>query len=181
MPLVLSGSSGLSGNVGTTTKDMLPAGTVLQVVQGTAGTPVTSNSTTYVPINLTASIVPFSASSQILVQVAFNSLTRLTSSWNETFAMFGLFDGNTVINETANCVRWAGSGDANGRIQSDIVMSKLITAGSLATKTFSVKGKVQVSGYMFTAHTNYAYQEDTTNPTLLIDNYGTITLTEIKA
>lgn len=180
MPLILSGSAGLSGNVGTTTKEMLPAGSVLQVVQGVASTPVTSNSTTYVPINLSASLVPFSASSKILVEVAFNSLTRLTSAWNETFAMFGLFDGSTVINETANCVRWAGA-DSAGRIQSDIVMSKLITAGSLATKTFSVKGKVQVSGYMFTAHTNYAYQEDTTNPTLLIDNYGTITLTEIKA
>lgn len=181
MPLILSGSAGLSGNVGTTTKEMLPAGSVLQVVQGIASTPVTSNSTTYVSLNLSASLVPFSASSQILVQVSFNSLTRLTSSWNETFAMFGLFDGSTVINETANCVRWAGA-DSAGRIESDVVMSKLVAAGSTATKTFSVKGKVQVSGYMFTAHPNAAYQEDaTSNPTLLIDNYGTITLMEIKA
>jgi hypothetical protein len=46
-----------------------PAGSVLQVVQGTHATQVTTTSTSYVTTNLTASITPSSASSKILIMV----------------------------------------------------------------------------------------------------------------
>lgn len=45
----------------------LPAGSVLQVVQGTINTPLSTTSTSYVTTNLEVSITPTSASSKILV------------------------------------------------------------------------------------------------------------------
>ncbi len=67
MPLILSGSSGLSGNVGTTTKEMMYAGAVLQVVEGEFTTPGSTTSTSYVDTGVTLSITPLSTTSKILV------------------------------------------------------------------------------------------------------------------
>jgi len=53
------------------TKGSLPAGSVLQVVQGTHATQVATTSTTYVTTDITASITPTSSSSKILIIVAF--------------------------------------------------------------------------------------------------------------
>lgn len=69
MPLILSGSAGLSGNVGTTTKEMLPAGSVLQVVQGVLADPLVYASNAWGDIGLQASITPLNATSKILVRV----------------------------------------------------------------------------------------------------------------
>lgn len=49
-----------------------PAGTVLQVVQATYSTEVSSSSTTFADTGLTASITPSSASSKILILVSQN-------------------------------------------------------------------------------------------------------------
>ena len=76
MPLILSGSAGLSGNVGTVTKDMLPAGSVLQVVQ-VVKTDVWTNTVVNTWQDITgmvASITPMSVASKILVQVHLNGL-----------------------------------------------------------------------------------------------------------
>lgn len=48
-------------------KANLPTGSVLQVVQGTIATPLSTASTNYVTTNLAVSITPTSASSKILV------------------------------------------------------------------------------------------------------------------
>ena len=75
MPLILSGSAGLSGNVGTTTKEMLPAGTVLQVVTGRSSEYFTSSSADWVDITgLAATITPLSSSSKILIALNFGKL-----------------------------------------------------------------------------------------------------------
>ena len=52
---------------GTIAAAALPAGSVLQVVNGTYATQVTSSTSTYITTGLTASITPRSASSKILV------------------------------------------------------------------------------------------------------------------
>lgn len=66
MPLIMSGSSGMSGNVGTVTKEMLPAGAVLQVVQAQLSSVVTTTSSTPTNTGLIASITPMAANSKIL-------------------------------------------------------------------------------------------------------------------
>jgi hypothetical protein len=62
--LITTGSSGQS-----IPKAALPTGSVLQVVQGTYSTQVSSSSSTYADTNLSASITPSSTSSKILVIV----------------------------------------------------------------------------------------------------------------
>jgi len=121
MPLILSGSGGLSGNVGTTTKDMLPAGSVLQVVQGSVNTTVTNSTSTYAGTGLQATLTPLSASSKILViisggggyasvtnsggdnklyrQIAsggFSAVTAQTADWTSPYSS----SGTAVINHS---------------------------------------------------------------------------------
>lgn len=68
MPLILSGSAGLSGNVGNVTKDMLPAGSVLQVVHVPKTDIFSFTNTSFIDVpGLVASITPRYASSKILV------------------------------------------------------------------------------------------------------------------
>jgi hypothetical protein len=86
MPITINGSGTISGvnatglttaqtvsasniTTGTLPKAQLPTGNVLQVVQGTYSTNVTTSSTSLVDTGLTATITPTSASSKILVLV----------------------------------------------------------------------------------------------------------------
>lgn len=52
---------------GVPSRSQLPAGTVLQVVQGTSTTQVSSSSTSFVSAGLTATITPTSSASKVLV------------------------------------------------------------------------------------------------------------------
>ena len=61
---------------GTIAASALPAGSVLQVVQGTYSTAISTSSASYVTTNLTASITPRSASSKILISVSFPSTNQ---------------------------------------------------------------------------------------------------------
>jgi hypothetical protein len=71
MPLILSGSSGLSGNVGTTTKEMLPAGTVLQVQQARKTDTWSTSSTGFQPISdMAISVTPLNTNSKFLIEVS---------------------------------------------------------------------------------------------------------------
>ena len=79
MALVLNGSGSITGLSagglpdGSVTADdiaSLPAGSVLQVVQGSTSTETSTNSTSYVDTILTASITPSSAANKILVLVS---------------------------------------------------------------------------------------------------------------
>jgi hypothetical protein len=82
MPLILSGSAGLSGNVGTTTKEMLPAGSVLQVVQAMkSDTWVNASGDNYVEIpGLVASITPLNTSSKILVMISLGAVSSYSAA-----------------------------------------------------------------------------------------------------
>jgi hypothetical protein len=60
-------------------------GTILQVVQGTYSTNITTTTSTYIPTGLSASITPFSTNSKILVIVAQS--TNSYSSNNYTLGL----------------------------------------------------------------------------------------------
>jgi hypothetical protein len=83
----------LDGNIGVTYPDVttqntsaivsgklpttrLPAGSVLQVVQGTYSTETTSSSSTFADTGLSASITPTSSSSKILVLVSIGGIGK---------------------------------------------------------------------------------------------------------
>jgi hypothetical protein len=78
MPLVLNSSSitGLAAVGGLSSPQ---TGSVLQVVQGTTGTQVSTTGITLVDTTLTATITPTSASSKILVMIDQSSVGKTTA------------------------------------------------------------------------------------------------------
>jgi hypothetical protein len=74
-----------------------PAGTVLQVVQGTTSTPVTISSTTYTDTGLTASITPTSATSKILVLVSQQVYIYATAADNVSAGTQLLRNSTTIL------------------------------------------------------------------------------------
>jgi hypothetical protein len=70
------------------------AGNVLQVVNATYSTQVSSSTSTFADTGLTATITPTSASSKILILVNQNGVAKQTSN---TYAGLKLLRGSTVI------------------------------------------------------------------------------------
>ena len=83
----------------TIPKATLPTGCILQVVQGTTSTAVTSTNSSYVDSGLTATITPSSTSSKILVMVSQCDCSRGNSSWavNTSLALKLVRNGSDVI------------------------------------------------------------------------------------
>ena len=73
---------------GTIAVARLPAGSVLQVVQGSYSTQVSSSSATLATTNLTASITPSSATSKVLVIVSGASSYTQAATRQISFALF---------------------------------------------------------------------------------------------
>jgi hypothetical protein len=71
MPITLDGTGSISGltATGISAVQNLPAGAVIQVVQGTYATAVSSSTNTAIPTGLTATITPKFATSKILVLI----------------------------------------------------------------------------------------------------------------
>lgn len=65
---------------GVPSRSQLPAGTVLQVVQGITTTQVSSSSSTYADTGLSATITPTSATSKILVVVDHSLCNKSTNN-----------------------------------------------------------------------------------------------------
>jgi hypothetical protein len=106
MAIVLDGTTGittpaLDSTARFATADM-PLGSVLQVVNATFSTQVTSSSSTFADIGLTATITPTSASSKILVLVNQTGCGKQNS---DTYLFLRLLRGATVI---SNFERFGG-------------------------------------------------------------------------
>ena len=74
----------------------LPAGTVLQVVQGTYSTQATNATSTYADTGLTASITPRSASSKILV-IANNAVAKSAANTQSGVGLNIVRDATQII------------------------------------------------------------------------------------
>ena len=85
---------------GTIAASALPAGSVLQVVQGTTSTNVTNSTTTYVDTTLTATITPRSTSSKILAFITMNGLEKSTGNVANSLG-FKLLRDATLVSEYA--------------------------------------------------------------------------------
>jgi len=72
MPTIISGDGTITGltATGISAVQKLPAGTVLQVVQGTLSSNFSSSSTSFTAIGATLSITPSSSSSRILLMAS---------------------------------------------------------------------------------------------------------------
>ena len=83
MSITLDGTSGIT-TPGKFVAANMPAGSVLQVVQASTSTEVSSSTTTYVDTGLTATITPTSATSKILVMVSQACAKASTTAGNAT-------------------------------------------------------------------------------------------------
>ena len=77
------------------TGTVFPAGAVLQVVNATYGTSVSTSSSTFSDSGLTATITPKFATSKILVLISENGVQKST---NNTYAQFSLVRNGTTLN-----------------------------------------------------------------------------------
>jgi hypothetical protein len=99
MPTIISGDGTITGltTTGISAVQKLPAGSVLQVVQGSYGTETETSSASYVDTGLSVSITPTSATSKILAILNMNGVGKNS---NNTSARIALVRGSTNIGDS---------------------------------------------------------------------------------
>jgi hypothetical protein len=142
---------GSTGNVLTVASGIpswaAPAGggKVLQVVQGTTTTGITSTTTTYADTNLTASITPSSASSKVLVLIT-QSFSMYASSTDEVMAKVKLLRGATdILSYTGDFLKLRG---ANGTLTLAGIfpITYLDSPATTSSTTYKTQGAVNATG-----------------------------------
>jgi hypothetical protein len=109
MALELNGTTGVSlVQDGVITDANLPAGSVLQVVQGSSATAVTASSTTPVSTGLSVSITPSSASSKILVFANCSDIDNQAAGRTMVVRLFR--DSTDVASGTYSLATFADTG-----------------------------------------------------------------------
>jgi hypothetical protein len=121
-------------------KSQLPAGSVLQVVEGSTDTSVAVSTTTYTDTGLTASITPSSASSKVLVIVSQQASLNRSSSNSEFNLDLQLLRGATVLEEYADYVLYA---NATGLISlgTQICITYLDSPNTTSSTTYKMQGR----------------------------------------
>lgn len=122
---------------GTIAAARLPAGSVLQVVQGTVVTTTTStSSTTFVTTGITASITPSSVSSKILV-FANTSLDCSASGRNALFTIYRN-STNVVDSGSSSGSGFAGAYGDTSRIQIAVGVTFLDSPATTSATTYTI-------------------------------------------
>lgn len=107
-------------------------GKILQVVQGTTSTSVSSTTNTYADTTLTASITPSASTSKILVLVSQNGFLKTTSA--DTHAGLILVRGSTTIFNISG-VAFANGASFNGGSLASSYLDSPATTSSTTYKT----------------------------------------------
>jgi hypothetical protein len=112
-----------------------PAGTVLQVVQGTFTSNFSTTSASFVDTGITATITPVSTSSKILALVSF--LAEGYSSGTRFFAQYALLRGSTVLTKRELALNLSGvSGTA---METAVNINWLDSPASASAVTYKVQ------------------------------------------
>lgn len=164
MPLILSGSAGLSGNVGNVTKDMMPAGSIIQVVSGSVSTNVDTTSTAGygVDTGLMATITPNSAANKIMALV-YTGVCDRPGAAAESMS-FSLLRNGTEVQRATNFLYNSGSWPQ--QIRGAVSLVFMDAPASIAALTYKLTIRSRL-GNNVSFNTN--------------QDIATITLMEIKA
>jgi len=167
MPLSKIDSDSL--NSGVPTRAQLPAGSVLQVVQGTYATQVTISSTSYSATGLAASITPTSSTSKILVLVS--QTTQIYRQYGATQdGVIKLFRGASELSLYQALRQWVGTNTSiDVQIGSTFSAIYLDSPNTTSSTTYSTQAACTV-----TAQGGYVQLQTASSP-------STITLMEIAA
>jgi hypothetical protein len=159
MALILSGDTGVPSSG-------MPAGSVIQTVQGTLTTAFSTTSTSFVDIGLAASITPISTSNKILAIVNLNGVHSSDTSYN---VYFTLVRNSTNLTSVSLSGGWGiRTGQTNGRWGSDSI-SYLDSPSTTSATTYKIQLASEGGG-------RTAYVSDVNSFNAL----STITLMEIK-
>lgn len=132
-------ANGVISGAGTISKSALPAGSVLQVVQGITTTEVTSSLTTYVNTGLSASITPTSSSSKILVMVTHGTITK-SNGVSTNRVMLKLLRNSTDIYVFGNGLGYTATSLQNRVSASFTYLDSPATTSSVTYKTQVANG-----------------------------------------
>ena len=143
---------------------VLPAGSVLQVIQGTTTTAVSNSTTTYADTNLTATITPKFATSKVLVIVHQNGIDKYDGNSGNAMDLKIQKNGSDLI----TFLNFVGYTNTNLRViigSSSIVY--LDSPASTSALTYKTQFRNRASASQVMVQSN--------------DGYSTITLMEIAA
>lgn len=181
MTTTISGSTGIDKvQAGAVTRDKLPVGTVLQVVQVVKTDTFSTTSASFVDVTgLSASITPTSTTSKILVTVQVVHGTA-----NAAVQQFRLTRGGSAIAVGASAgsrtpttfAGYYGASDYISHLASSIV-SYLDSPASTSSQTYTVQTKVQGTNTQYINRSN----ADADNNDYGTRSISTITITEIAA
>ena len=165
MTTTINGTTGIDKVApGAVERGDLPAGTVLQVVQGSTTTQVISSSTTLVDTGLTATITPSSSANKILVIVNHGECYKNSSNAYNDLNMWLLRNGSQLVNFNKNL---GYTGTANGN-----TLPAMLTYLDSPASTSAIIYKTQFANF------------DNNGAQVQVQNGGiisTITLMEIAA
>ena len=132
----------------------MPAGHIVQVVNGNTSTAVTTTSAgTWVDTGITATITPTSASSKIIVQINICGIWRNSGEiWNR--AGFQFLRGSTVIGVTALAQGWDRTTSENR--EAGAMYSIYDSPSTTSATTY----KVQFQAEALSSATGIAVQKD---------------------
>jgi len=120
---------------------------VLQVVQATTSTPVSTTSTSFVTSGLSASITPSSTSSKVLVTVTLNAANQNTNGSAILTIFRGTVAGTNLYGANGFCTMYASSGNTVANAVTNYLDSPATTSATTYTvglKTGSVLSSASV-------------------------------------
>ena len=132
MSLILDGTNGLTFNNATT---QASSSKVLQVVNATYSTAVSSTTSTYVDTGLTATITPLFSTSKILVLVNQNGLTKSSGVINADMKLKAVRNSTDIINVALYSFYTGTSTDLRGQTLSTTYLDSPATTSATTYKT----------------------------------------------
>jgi hypothetical protein len=129
---------------GTLGKARLPTGSVLQVVNATYATEVSTSTSTYIDTGLTASITPLFSTSKILVTAHQNGVDKRTGN---TYIAIQLQRNGSNIIQMATVAAGTGTTAINdvGTVSIDYLDSPATTSSTTYKTQFNSNGNVAVA------------------------------------
>ena len=135
MPTIISGDGTITGltATGISAVQQLPAGSVLQVVQGTTQTEVTNSTNVYADTGLTVTITPKFASSKILIMVSQSCYKGAGNTGNSV--NIKIFRGATDLGRVINAQTYNNTSGDLYSVASINYLDSPATTTSLTYKT----------------------------------------------
>jgi hypothetical protein len=125
---------------GTIAAARLPAGSVLQVVEGSTSTQVSNATTTYVDTGLTASITPSLTSSKILVMFSQEVTSSRTATTGDMNADLQLLRGATVLVAYDDYAIYAGAASLSA-LGIQVSATYLDSPTTTSSTTYKLQGR----------------------------------------